>query len=214
MSDTGNQDQGETIMGRSELEMLKERAKVMNITHSNNIGVEALRAKINAKLNGEEEPAEVLETPNALEAGLANMGKALEKAEEAKPVEAPARIMTLREYLIKENMMLLRCRITNLDPKKKDLPGEIITVANEHLGTVRKFIPYGEATENGFHIPKILYEFLKSRKFTNISVTKKDGKEHVSTRDVAEFSLEILDPLTTEELNDLKQAQIAAGSIE
>jgi len=42
----------------TELQMLKQRATVMGITYSNNIGVEALRAKINAKLNDEEEPNE------------------------------------------------------------------------------------------------------------------------------------------------------------
>lgn len=59
----------------------------------------------------------------------------------------------------------LRCRVYNLNPAKADLPGEIISVSNRFIGTVRKFIPFGEATENGYHIPRVLVQDLKSRQF-------------------------------------------------
>ena len=44
----------------------------------------------------------------------------------------------------------------DLDPKKKDLPGEVVTFANEYLGTVRVFVPFGEQTEDGWHIRSYL----------------------------------------------------------
>ena len=54
----------------TELEMLKQRAKMMNITFSNNIGVDALKQKIEDRLNGapeqwDAEPEAPIE-PNAL----------------------------------------------------------------------------------------------------------------------------------------------------
>lgn len=126
---------------------------------------------------------------------------------------APKKI-SLRQYMINEQMKLVRLRITNLDPKKKDLQGEIMTVANEHLGTVRKFIPFGEVTEEGYHVPYCLYQMMKERRFQNIRTIKgRDGQLRTETNWAPEFALEVLDPLTPQELRDLATAQAAAGSV-
>jgi hypothetical protein len=111
-------------------------------------------------------------------------------------------------------MKLVRLRITNLDPKKKDLPGEIITVANRYLGTVRKYIPFGEVTDNGYHVPYCIYTELQSRQFLNIRTIKdqRTGTNRIETTLAREFALEILPPLTKEELDRLATSQIAAGT--
>lgn len=196
----------------TELEILKERAKVMGITHSNNIGVEALRQKIQDRLEGK---ADEPEAPAAPQVNPFTMAKDVEQLAQVIQ-EEPVRVMSIREYMLKEHTKLIRLRITNLDPKKKDIPGEILTVANEYLGTIRKYIPYGEATENGFHVPYCIYEFMKTRKFVSVNTRKdpKTGHITVTNRDVAEYSLEVLDPLTTEELRELAVAQMAAGSVD
>lgn len=122
----------------------------------------------------------------------------------------------LRKKIHDESMALIRVRITNLDPKKKDLQGEIFTVANEFIGTVRKYIPYGEITDEGFHIEKILYDQLEDRKFQQIRTIKdpRTGTTRPETRWVKEFSLEVLPQLTEEELRRLATAQMAAGSMD
>lgn len=214
---TGDVDaQNEGAENIREIDLLKSRAGMMGINFSNNIGIEALKAKIEKKLagnqeEGQEEDLDEIETPdldttqvNALEIG-ANGNEPL-----------PERPKTLREWVHDENMKLVRVRITNLDPKKKDLPGEIITVANEYLGTVRKFVPYGEHTEDGYHLPWCIYEMLRNRKFLNIRTVRdrRTGTQTVNTSWVPEFSLEVLDPLTKTEIAQLAQAQIAAGSVE
>lgn len=182
-----------------ELAMLKTRATLMGITFSNNIGLETLRERVRAKMEGEN-IAEQAPEPAAVNP--------------LSDVQAtPDRPITLREYMRKTQMKLVRLRIANLDPKKKDLPGEIITVANEYLGTVRKFVPYGEVTDGGFHVPYCIYQFLDQRRFLNIKVTKRNGREHVEQTWAKEFSLEIMPPLTQNELNRLASAQAAAGSI-
>ena len=115
----------------------------------------------------------------------------------------------------KEKMKLVRLRITNLDPKKKDLPGEILTVGNEYLGTVRKFVPFGEATDNGYHVPYCLYELMRDRKFLSIKTRKgPKGQTIVEQQMVREFALEILPPLTEAELARLSAAQLSAGGVE
>lgn len=105
-------------------------------------------------------------------------------------------------------MKLVRCQITNLDPKKKDIPGEIITVANQYIGTVRKYIPFGEATIEGYHIPYCIYEFLKNRKFLSIKTRKgSNGQLVVETSWAPEFAITVLPQLTKEELKKLAAAQ-------
>ena len=183
-----------------ELSVLKQRATMMGIQFSNNIGLETLRKKIEDKMEGR------------AEADAAPQINPLAGETTAQPVKRK----TLRQKLYDEQMKLVRIRVTNLDPKKKDLPGEILTVANEYLGTVRKFIPFGEVTDDGYHIPYCLYKMLDARKFLNIRTFKdrRTGTVRVESGYVKEFALEVLDPLTPAELAKLANAQKAAGSVE
>lgn len=180
-----------------EMTILKQRATMMGIKFSNNIGLEALRKKVADAQEGitEQEQPEV----NPLTTTTTTV-------QEDK--------LSMAQRIRLENTRLIRVRIQNLDPKKKDLPGEILTVANDYMGTVRKYVPYGEATDNGYHIPYCLYKLLKSRKFLHVSVKKgRNGKERVEQQWVREFAIEILPQLTEEELKQLGQAQLAAGSL-
>lgn len=184
-----------------QLKLLKKRADQIGVKYSNNIGLETLAERINDKLEGKEQKPE--ETPPP----------PLVKPED---VDKPAP-KTLREKLVQENMKLVRIRITCLDPKKKEWPGEIITVANEYLGTVRKYVPFGEATEEGYHVPYCIYKYLKARKFLNIR-TYKDRKNQnqikVDSNWVPEFAIEVLPQLSKEELAKLAAAQSAAGGLD
>lgn len=207
-----------------EMALLKSRARMMGITFSNNIGLDSLKAKIAEKMAPpaqeeeiEEPEEEEVVTPPAEPAPNVNPNTNDEKLNPlAGDVagETPARKLTKRERIIKESMYLIRCRVTNLDPKKKDLHGEIITVANRYLGTVKKFIPFGAATDNGFHIPKVLYDELDSRRFVHVKTgrDKQTGQIKVDTSYAKEYSLEVLPQLTPDELAKLAAAQLAASN--
>lgn len=206
--------------GPSELELLKSRARMMGVEFSNNIGLETLKQRIADKMNEQENSSDlsrdkaIADTEvNGLEAA-----KAVADAKDTTPAApaAPATKQSRRSQMLADQMKLVRLRITNLDPKKKDLHGEIFTVANEVIGTVRKFIPYGEVTDDGYHVPYILYQQLESRKFLSIRTgkDKRTGQPTVTSSWAKEFALEVLPPLTQEELNRLKTAQIAAGSVD
>jgi hypothetical protein len=175
-----------------ELAVLKERAKVLGLSFSPNIGIATLRERIAEKLGATEEAP----------------------AAEAPAVVAPAP-GNARQQIYREAMKLVRVRIQNLDPKKKDLKGEIICVGNEYIGTVKKFVPFGEGSDEGWHLPNIIYQHLKSRKFLETKLNKRpDGREQLSTRWVREYALELLPPLTQAELNKLATAQMAEGIVE
>lgn len=203
MSDLFNTTNGEETETEevqfTELDMLKQRARMMGITFSNNIGVDALKARIQEKLDGEAKEQEQA---------------AEQQAEEAEEVAAkPETKMQIRARLKKEQMKLVRIRVTCLDPKKKNLPGEIFTIANSYLGTVRKFVPFGEQTDNGYHVPYCIYNMMKDRKFLQIKTRKsKRGTNEVQANWVREFALEVLPQLDEKGLADLKAQQAASGS--
>lgn len=185
-----------------ELTLLKERATAMGINYSPNIGVEALKAKIDNKLD--DKPADNSETDDSTE---------------TPPIDHTVEKLTATQTMAKfrmqqraEQLRLVRIRVTNLNPIKKDLRGEIFTVANGVLGTVRKFIPYGEATDNGYHVPFIIYSELKDRKFVSVKVRKApNGNEVIEQRLVPEFALEELPALSPKELEQLARQQAAAA---
>ncbi len=174
-----------------ELSLLKQRARMMGIQFSNNIGLESLKLRIAEKREESEEMP-------------------LPQRTKAVAVETPLKTMQ------REQMKLVRLRITNLDPKKKDLHGEIITVGNDVMGKVSKFVPFGEVTENGYHVPYCIYTDLKARKFLHIRATKhpRTGEPQVEQKLVPEFALEVLPQLTAAELGQLAAQQAANGGVD
>lgn len=195
MSEVNNvesQDAAEASVNK-ERELLMERADKMGINYSKNIGLETLRERIRAKQEGQSS-----------------------KDEDAKEVESA--VMTAsrkRRELILENTKLIRVRISNLNPAKRNWPGEVLVVGNAYIGTIRKFIPYGEVTDNGYHIPNVLYKNLVNRKFNQITTVRdpRTGSNVIRNRMVREFSIEVLPTLTQKELDKLAQDQRNTGRL-
>lgn len=189
---------------------LKLIADQMGITYSNNITVEKLKEKIQEKRDAiNNASTSTASTDSAAESTKVNP-LASPNAE-----ELPEKPLTLRQYLQAEQMKLVRCRITCMDPKKADLTGEIFTVANEYLGTVRKFVPFGEITDNGYHIPYCIYQMMLGREFLQIRTVKKSGgRQETKTAYVREFSIDVLPDLTKEELTRLANMQASRGDVD
>lgn len=182
-----------------ELTLLKARADQMGIPYKGNIGIETLKGKIEAKMSGEKpapDPEEEFSSDEENEAP-----KVLTEAERQQEV---------RNRLSREKLKLVRVRISNLNPAKNDLHGEIITVRNKFIGTVRRMIPFGEATDGGYHIEQIIYDDLKSRRFQQIRTKRVNGQIQHEARLVPEYAIEVMPPLSDEERTDLAQRQQAA----
>ena len=175
-----------------QLAMLKTKADTLGVTYSPNIGVDALREKINAKMNGESE-----------------------KKEEVKASEAPREKtkMELRQEAFLEATRLVRCRITCMNPSKADLPGEIFTVSNNVVGAIKRYIPYGDQVD-GWHVENMLLDMLKEKQFQQLR-TKKGPNNQIlpETKWVREYAIEELPPLTPEELKVLANKQAAAAGM-
>lgn len=169
-----------------ELNLLKERANILGIKYSNNIGLDTLRAKVNAKL----------------EEATLDKETVLDKA-------------ALRKKIQEEQLKLVRIRLSVMNPAKKAWRGEIFTIANAYLGTVKKFVPYDPRFyQNGYHVPYCIYRLLKDKTFLNIQTTEEKGKTIVHTSYSPEFSIEVLPDLTPDELEELARAQQAGNRID
>jgi len=193
-------------MTPNELDLLKARADQMGISYKSNIGLETLRAKIQAKLDGVTDPTDDDHD---------GIPDAAEKNPPAKRVKTKAEAeQEIRDAQNRDQLALVRVRINCLNPMKAALQGEIVTVANKFVGTVRKFIPFGEATDNGYHVPLILLNELKSRKFNSVKTKKGiNGSIDITQRLVPEFAIEELEPLTMEELDKLAASQMASAGL-
>ena len=170
-----------------ELSTLKHRADMLGVQYHPSIGVEKLREKVAA--------------------ALAGTGKDEAPVEQTKVSEEAA-----RRKLIDEANKLVRVRITCMNPFKKDIEGEIITVANDLVGTQKKYVPFN--ADNGWHIPQMMLNALQER-MCQVFFNEK-SKNGVTVRKgklIKEFAIEILPNLTQEELKDLAQQQAMANRI-
>jgi hypothetical protein len=106
---------------------------------------------------------------------------------------------------------LVRVRIQNMNPMKKDWPGEIISTGSARLGTFKKFIPFNNPEP--YHIPQIIYDVLKEKECSIFyDESSRLGHKVRKSRLVKEYAIEVLTPLTKEQLSDLARTQaLAAG---
>lgn len=174
-------------MSDLDLEQLKQEAESYGIEFAPQIGAAGLKKKIDAFLKDKADATKQVDAPV--------------KDKDAKPTRAE---------LLKEAGKLVRVNITCMNPAKKDWDGEIITAGNSVAGTFRKFVKFN--TDEGYHIPYIIYLAMKSRKFNTFYNEKTTrGITQRAAKLVNEFAIDVLDPLTEEELAELKKAQAARG---
>lgn len=180
---------------KQELDILKKRADMLGVKYSPNIGIETLRERVKAAQEGKKEEEE---TDN-------KSTKEEDKKEKAK---------TLSE-IRKEALKKVRVRITLMNQRKNNLPGEIFTVSNDVIGTVKRFIPFDpEAYENGYHVEQCILNQVKSKKYLHIKEERHRGVSNSTGSFVPEFAIEYLPPLTPKELQELRAQQAAkAGKL-
>jgi hypothetical protein len=113
----------------------------------------------------------------------------------------------------KEATRLIRIRLVCMNPAKKEWDGEIIAVGNSAVGTIKKYIPFN--ADEGWHVPKIIYDALVDRQ-CQVFTTVKDSRGNNLRKGklIKEFSIEILPPLTKEELEELARRQALSRSID
>lgn len=174
---------------QDELAALKARADMLGLTYHPSIGVEKLREKVNAAL--------------------------APPAEEAKPAQATTEesVETRHARLKREASKLVRIRVTCMNPAKKEWEGEIFSVGNSVVGSFTKYVPFN--TEDGWHVPAIIHQMIADRQ-CQVFYTTSDARGNKTRKGklIKEFSIEVMPPLTPEELRDLAQRQAMSNSID
>lgn len=179
-------DQGE-IPEQDERAALEARAKVLNISYHTNISTEKLRERVNAAISGTRDQDS--ERPAKDESDVAR-----------------------RSRLKKKASRLIRVRIHCNDPAKKDWPGEYITVGNNAVGTYRKYVPYNQ--DEPFHLPEIIVNALREKRVQVFATKKsKNGIPVRESKSIAAYAIEIVQPLTEEELAQLANSQMARNAL-
>lgn len=171
----------------SELETLQQRLTQMGVKFHHKSSVEKLRALLAKTLSGDAE----------------------EEASEAEALSEAQRRVKARE----EAMALVRVNVHCKDPNKKDWEGDIFTVSNAVVGTVKKYIKYD--TENGYHLPKIMVDMLRDKQLQLFrSVKQPNGMTTRESYLTTAYTIEVLPPLTPEELAALSADQRARNAID
>ena len=182
-----------------ELSMLKQRADIMGISYHPNIKLEKLKAKLAEKMEGvvDEYADEEAETIAAAEEAMA--------ADTFTPMvrETPAQLKAKRKQ---ESLRLVRIRIACMNPVKANMKGDIFSVGNSEIGMIKKYVPFN--AEQGWHVPNIILQEIRNKQFVSHYDTKIGNKSVTKTKLIPEYSIEILDPLTAEELKDLANRQL------
>lgn len=173
-----------------ELSLLKERATQLGIKFHHNVGLDKLRKMVNKALSGDDEDEEEVQ-----------------QTQEVKETEGQR-----RARLLADATRLVRVNVYPKDPLKTDYDGEIYTVSNSIVGTVRKFVKFN--TENGWHVPKIIVDMLKEKELQRFRTKKlPNGSTHREGYTIKAFEIVELPPLTETELKKLAAEQAARGSI-
>ena len=186
-------DTGTQLPTQDELASLKARADMMGVTYHPSIGLEKLREKVNAAIEGKKEPESEPETPVATPAAESEAQRATR--------------------LKREASKLVRVRVTCMNPAKKEWEGEIFSIGNAVVGSFTKYVPFN--TEEGWHVPQMMLQMIQDRQCQVFyTTTDNRGNKIRKGKLIKEFSVEILPSLTEEELHELAQRQAMTGSID
>ena len=201
-------------MSNVDIEQLKREADAIGAKYHHRAGAEKIQAAIEARqaeiaLQAAEQGDEPEPAPQPAEEAKAQVY-------DMNSVPRPMTEEQFKEIQFAEKKQecnrLIRIRVQCMNPNKKNWTGEIISVGSAKLGTFKKFVPFN--SEEPYHVPAIIYEEMKSRK-CRIGTSTKGPNGQVVHRNklIPEFSIEVLPPLTRDELRALAQRQaMAAGS--
>ena len=115
-----------------------------------------------------------------------------------------------RQEMISENTKLIRCIIMPVAAHMRDYQGQIFSAGNSALGIISKYVLFN--TE--FHVPNILLKQIQAQEFQFFVKRNVNGEEFRESKMRKAFNVEILDPLTPEDLKELARNQENRNAIE
>lgn len=127
------------------------------------------------------------------------------------PKEAPKVELTKEQRA----MRLIRIVVVPNDPLLASYTGLIFSVGSSKVNKgrmIKKYVPFNN--EEGWHVPHIIYEQIKNAEMQKFKSTKLPNGEKVLTPYLTKkFNVQVLDPLSEEELAKLAASQKARGGL-
>jgi len=187
-----------------QVEWLRERCVEFGLNPHHKAGYSKLVDTLLAHYNKDAEPEE--EEKAEAPVNLADLEfKSLERYVDETDNEFSARKR-------KEAHRLVRVRITCMNPVKKELQGEVFTVSND-LFTIKRMIPFhGQPT----HIETAFLDVLRERKFQQFRDVRKSSLSEAPMQEgylVPEFAIEVMSPMTAEEMERLAIEQARSNRV-
>lgn len=110
-----------------------------------------------------------------------------------------------------EALKLIRVIITPNDVTKREFQSELFQTGNSVLGTISRAVPFGVE----WHVEHILLQSIQERQM-HIMIKRKNpkGDEYYESKLVPAYTVQVLPPLTKEELEELARNQVARSSVE
>ena len=178
------------LLAAEELDSLKERCKAVGLSFHPNISYEKLSGRYQEFMDAKKE-AEKPAPVAVVDAPVLTKGQAANKMK-------------------REQSALIRVRVACMNPNKREWEGEVFTVSNRSVGTLKKYVPY----DTVWHVPRMILTMIEERQ-CQVFVTESDGRGNKSRKGkmVKEFAIEVLPQLTEAQIKDLAQRQaMAAGT--
>lgn len=192
-------------MSNDKLEELRAQAIELGVKHHHMAGEAKIQDAINAHLkeHAKAELAEEYDHPVNKNHIDPDTGKIVPMTSEQFRLKYAGEV--------KKNLnRLIRCRITCMNPTKREWEGEIVSVGSSKNGTFKKFVPFDG---RDFHLPKIIFDEMKERKCTVFhTITDTRGQKVRKGRMIDEFAIEVLPPMTPKELDQLRKEQALANN--
>lgn len=191
-------------LGEDELKTLRTRleneAQSLDIDFHSSIGTETLYNRIKAHKAGkkpEEEKVTLTEE---------NFDSVMNKVFASPEEVAKLKSKSLNE-IRNEQMRLVRVTVLSNDPVKANWQGELIEVSNNLIGEHKRMIPFNVQ----WHIPQIMLNTLLEKRYLRPEFLKQNGREVTRMRSVPAYNITIEEPITAQELAEIKERQMAQG---
>lgn len=110
---------------------------------------------------------------------------------------------TKRSDIEREATKLIRCIVTPMASNMKEHQGQLFAVGNAVLPVIAKYILFNAE----YHVPQIILDHIKAQELQYFVTAKVSGRDVRVPKMRKAFSVEILDPLTDEELKELARSQ-------
>jgi hypothetical protein len=182
----------------TEIEMLRARAKTLGLSHHPSMGLDKLKLLVKEAMEPKpSEEAPIVEIP----------------VQTTKPAPKAETTPQRRARLHKEATRLVRCVVSCMNPRKQEQEFQMFSVSNSVIGTITKVVPFD--VEEGFHIPKIILDNIEEAQCQVFHTVKGPrGNKVRKGKLVKEFSVRVLKPLTTKELDTLARDQKQRNNLE